>query len=133
MQPNDLMEKLKRKYAHEANCTKILNQQNCMLMKKSITLSSKKKTAYFKEQLKENTATLKNLWKTLRQLDLPEKRLPCTDICLKAEEELRFDPFSELFKKFYFNLANDLVQKLPAAIGKKFDIEIMMSVILSRI
>ena len=30
---------------------------------------------------------------------MPEKRLPCTDACLKAEEELKFDPFtiSELF------------------------------------
>ena len=63
-------------------------------------------------------------WKTLKQLGLPEKRLPCTDVCLKAEEELKFDPFtiSELFKKFYSNLANDLVQKLPAA-ARKFDIE----------
>ena len=54
---------------------------------------------------------------------LPEKRLPCTDVCLKVED-LKFDPFtvSELFKKFYSNLANDLVRKLPAA-SKKFDIE----------
>ena len=30
---------------------------------------------------------------------MPEKRLPCTYACLKAEEELKFDPFtiSELF------------------------------------
>ena len=42
--------------------------------------------------------------------------------CLKAED-LTFDPFtiSKLFKKFYPNLANDLVHKLPAA-SKKFDI-----------
>ena len=55
---------------------------------------------------------------------MPEKRLPCTDICLKAEEELKFDPFTifELFKKFYFNLANNLVQKIPAA-ARKFDTE----------
>ena len=70
----------------------------------------------------------KKLWKTLKQLGLPEKRLPCTDVCLKAEEELKFDPFtiSELFKKFYSNLANDLVQKLPAA-ARKFDIEAVKS------
>ena len=51
--------------------------------------------------------------------------LPSTDVCLRrVEEELKFDPFtiSELFKKFYSNLANDLVQKLPAA-ARKFDIE----------
>ena len=53
-----------------------------------------------------------------------KKRLLCTDVCLKAEEELKFDPFliSELFKKFYSNLTNDLVKKLPAAAGK-FDIK----------
>ena len=51
------------------------------------------------------------------------KKLPCTDVCLKVED-LKFDPFtiSELFKKFYSNLANDLVCRLPAA-SKKFDIE----------
>ena len=50
--------------------------------------------------------------------------LPSTDVCLRrVEEELKFDPFtiSELFNKFYSNLANDLVQKLPAA-ARKFDI-----------
>ena len=55
---------------------------------------------------------------------MPEKRLPCTNVCLKAEEELKFDHFTicVLFKKFYSNLANDLVQKLPAA-ARKFDIK----------
>ena len=74
-------------------------------------LIRKKKKAYFEE-------------KTLKQLGLPEKRLPCTDICLKVEEDLKFDPFTifELFKKLYSNLANDLVHKLPVA-SKKFDIE----------
>ena len=68
---------------------------------------------------------------------MPEKRLSCTDVSLKAKEELKVDPFSiselfelkvdpfsisELFKKLYSNLANDLVQKLPAP-ARKFDIE----------
>ena len=63
-------------------------------------------------------------WKTLKQLGLPEKRLPITDVCLKVEEDLKFDPLtiSELFKKFYSNLANDLVHKLPTS-SKRFDIE----------
>ena len=53
---------------------------------------------------------------------MPGKRLPCTDICLKVEEELKFDSFtiSELFKKFYSNLASDLVQQLPSD-ARKFD------------
>ena len=71
-------------------------------------LIRKKKKSYFEEKLKENTANPKRLWKTLKQLGLPEKRLPCTDVCIKAEEELKFDPYiiSVLFKKFYSNLAN---------------------------
>ena len=66
-------------------------------------LIRKKKKAYFEEKIKENTANPKKLWKTLKQLGLPEKRLPCTNVCLKVEEDLKLDPFtiSELFKKLY--------------------------------
>ena len=37
--------------------------------------------------------------------------LPCADVCLKAKKELKIDPFtiSELYKKFFSNLVNDLV------------------------
>ena len=65
-------------------------------------LIRKKKKAYFEEKLKENTANPKKLWKTLKQLGLPEKSLPCTDVCLKVEEDLKFDTFtiSELFKNY---------------------------------
>ena len=61
----------------------------------------KKKKAYFEEKLKENTPNPKKLWKTLKQLGPPEKRLPCTDICRKVEE-LKFEPFtiSELVKNY---------------------------------
>ena len=87
-------------------------------------LIRKKKKAYFEEKLNENTVAPKKRWKTLKQLGLPEKRIPRTDLCLKAKEELKFDPFtnSALFKKFCSNLANDLVQKLLAA-ARKFDSE----------
>ena len=56
------------------------------------------------------------------------KELPCTDVSLKATEEWEFDPFtiSELFKKFYTNLANHLLQKLPAA-ARKFDIKVVQN------
>ena len=57
-------------------------------------LIRKKKKAYFEEKLKEDTANPKKLWKTLKQLDLPEKRLPSTNICLKVEEDLKFDSFT---------------------------------------
>ena len=49
-------------------------------------LIRKKKKAYFEEKVKENTANPKKLWKILKQVGLPEKRLPCTDVCLKVED-----------------------------------------------
>ena len=51
---------------------------------------------------------------------MPDKRSPSTNICLEAENGLTFDPYtiSEMFKKLFSNLANDLVQKLPAAANK---------------
>ena len=73
------------------------------------------------EKLKENTKNPKKLWKILKQLGLPNKRSPSTNICLEAKYGLTFDPYilSEVFKKIFSNLANNLVQKLPAA-AKKF-------------
>ena len=83
-------------------------------------LIRKKEKAYFEEKLKENKANPKKPWKTLQQLGPPEKRLPCIDVYLKVEEELKFDPFTifELFKKFYSNHANDLAHKLPETVKK---------------
>ena len=83
-------------------------------------LIRRKKKAYFENKLKENTKNPKKLWKTLKQLGLPDKRSPSTNICLEAENGLTFDLYtiSEMFKKLFSNLANDLVQKLPAAANK---------------
>ena len=66
------------------------------------------------------TKNPKKLWKTLKQLGLPEKRSPSTNICLKAENGLTFDLYtiSEMFKKLFSNLPNDVVQKRPAAANK---------------
>ena len=87
---------------------------------KSLSQNSMKK-AYFEEKLKENTKNPKNLCKTLKRLGLLDKRLPSTNIWLEAKNGLTFDPYtiSEVFKKLFSNLANDLVQKLLAA-AKKF-------------
>ena len=51
---------------------------------------------------------------------MPDKRSPSTNICLDTENGLTFDPYtiSEMFKKLFSNLANDLVQKLPTAPNK---------------
>ena len=85
-------------------------------------LIRRKKKAYFENKLKENTKNPKKLWKTLKQLGLPDKRSPSTNICLETENGLTFDPYtiSEMFKKLFSKLANELVQKLPA-VANKFD------------
>ena len=54
-------------------------------------LIRKKKKAYFEEKLKENTQNPKKLWKTLKQLGLPDKRFPSTNICLEAKNGHTFD------------------------------------------
>ena len=83
-------------------------------------LIRRKKKAYFENKLKENTKNPKKLWKTLKQSSLPDKRSPSTNICLETENGLTFDPYtiSEVFKKLFSNLANDLVHKLPTAANK---------------
>ena len=83
-------------------------------------LIQKKKKAYFEEKLKANTANPNKLWETLKELGLQNNRSPSSDICLKKKEGLKFYPFAicEVFKKFYSNLANNLVDKLPAAVNK---------------
>ena len=83
-------------------------------------LIRRKKKAYFENKLKENTKNPKKLWKTLKQLGLPDKRSPSTNIYLEAKNGLTFDPYtiSEIFKKLFSNLANGLVQKLPATANK---------------
>ena len=74
-----------------------------------------------RKNYKENTKSPKKLWKTLKQLGLSDTRSPSTNTCLEAKNGLTFDScrISEVFKKLFSNLANDLVQKLPAA-AKKF-------------
>ena len=94
-------------------------------------LIRKKKESILWGKIKGKHTNQKKLWKTIKQLGLPEKRLAWTNVCLKAKEELKFDPctVSELFKKFYSNLANDLVRKLPVATNK-FDIERVQKTII---
>ena len=78
-------------------------------------LIRRKKKAYFEEKLKENTKNPK------KQLGLPDKRSPSTNICPETKNGLTFDPYtiSEVLKRLFSIFANDLAQKLPAA-AKKF-------------
>ena len=66
--------------------------------------------------LNDNIGKPKELWKSLKSLWLPSKESSSAKICLEKDGILLFDPKTnaEIFKDFYSNLANNLVQKLPA-------------------
>ena len=76
-----------------------------------------KKCDYVKCQLKENIAKPSKLWKTLKSIGLPSKSKNQSKICLKENEEMFFEPkeTSRIFKNFYENLAQSLVDQLPPA------------------
>ena len=60
-------------------------------------LIQRKKKVYFENKLKENTKNPKKLWKTLKQLDLSDKRSTSTNICLEAENSLNVWPVHNIW------------------------------------
>ena len=80
-------------------------------MKRSPKFNLKKGKTVLWEKTKRKHKKSKKLWKTLKQLGLPDKRLPSTNICPEAENGWTFDPYtiSEVFKKLFSNLSNFLI------------------------
>ena len=77
-----------------------------------------KKCDYFKDQLTANIAKLSKLWKVLKSIGLPSNSGNTAKVCLKNENNtLLFKPKEtcNVFNKFYENLAQSLVDKLPPA------------------
>ena len=74
-----------------------------------------KKIQYLEEKLSEDIAKQKELWQTLKQLGLPNKKNSPSNTCLKNKNGLLFDSMSiaETFKKYNSSLAENLVLKLP--------------------
>ena len=70
-----------------------------------------------KEKLEENIHEPKALWKTLKTLGLPSKKLCMSKICLKEKDRISFDSkeISEIFKDYFSGLAENLVANLPKA------------------
>ena len=68
----------------------------------------------------ENIGKPKELWKIINKLGLPNKKVHTTSICLNSKKELTFSPriIVNTFKKYFANLASDLVKKLPDSTGK---------------
>ena len=84
-------------------------------------LIKKKKKEFYEDKLKENIGKPKELWKTLKDLGLPSKKISSSPkICLEDNDGISFDSnkISNMFKTFFSNLAEDLVSKLPAAPNK---------------
>ena len=78
------------------------------------TIKQKKKQ-YLEKKLSENIAKPKELWQTLKQLGLPNKKNSPLNICLKNKNSLLLNSpsIAETFKKYYSSLAENLVLKLP--------------------
>ena len=76
-----------------------------------------KKCEYIKEQLRDNIAKPSKLWKVLKSIGLPSNSGNDAKICLKENDILFFEPkeTSGVFKRFFENLAQSLVNKLPRA------------------
>ena len=57
------------------------------------------------------------LWKTLKSIGLPKKGKTEAKVCLTDNNEMFYEPkeVSRIFKNFYENLAQSLVDKLTAA------------------
>ena len=78
-------------------------------------LINKKKKSFFKEKLSENIGKPKELWKSLNSLGLSSKNKSRSKICLNENGNLNFEPKANanIFKNFFSNLADELLNKLP--------------------
>ena len=75
----------------------------------------RKKGTFFQDKMQENSKNSKELWKTLKSLGLNSKKTGQSKICLKEDGVIQFESKknANIFKKFYYELAGDLVKKLP--------------------
>ena len=93
--------------------------KNAQKLAKKITKS--KKCDYFKNQLQANIAKPSKLWKVLKSIGVSSSSSETSKVCLKGENNnILFEPKEtcNVFKNFYENLAQSLVDKLPPAPNK---------------
>ena len=79
-----------------------------------------KKIEYFEEELKENIAEPKDLWKTLKSLGLSKKISVVQTNVIEDNKRLKYDSKSvaQTFAKCYSNLAESLLANLPNSPNK---------------
>ena len=80
-------------------------------------LIKQKKIEFYNAKLTENIGKPKELWKALKNLGLPSKSSPSTNISLTKDNTTIFadKENTNIFKKFYSTPADDLVKNLPPA------------------
>ena len=118
----NIRDKLKKKYKTSGLQVDYENFKNAQNQVKKLIKS--KKCDFVKDQLKANIAKPSKLWKVLKSLGLSSKDSNSSKVCLKENGVAYFEPkeTSGIFKKFYENLAQSLVDKLPAS-PKKFTMD----------
>ena len=111
----NVRDKLKKKFKKTTQKSDELNFLAAQNQVKKLIKS--KKCDFIKDQLKANIAKPSKLWKVLKSLGLSSKGSTNAKICLKENEIAHFEPkeTSSIFRKFYENLAQSLVEKLPAS------------------
>ena len=118
MERINIREKLRKKYKKSGLQIDYENFKNAQKQAKHIIKT--KKCEYVKDQLKANIAKPSKLWKVLKSLGISSKESTEGKICLKENDVTYFEPkeTSGIFKKFYENLAQSLVNQLPPAPNK---------------
>ena len=100
--------KLYKKFKHSGTET---DKNNFKVAKMHL----KKKKSYFEEELGRNRSKTKELWKTLKSLGLSSDKARQSNISLKKDDAIQFEPLenANTFKTFYSELAAGLQEKLP--------------------
>ena len=112
-------DKLRKKYKKSGLQIEFEMFKNAQKLAKQITKI--KKCSYVKDQLKTNIAKPSKLWKVLKAIGLPSNTNNNSKVCLKDKNNaLLFEPKQtcNVFKNFYENLAQSLVDILPPAPNK---------------
>ena len=114
-----IRDKLRKKYKKSGLQIDFEMFKDAQKLAKQIT--KVKKCDYIKNQLRDNIAKPSKLWKVLKSIGLPSNASSAAKVCLKDENNtLLFEPKEtcNVFKTFYENLAQSLVDKLPTAPNK---------------
>ena len=88
-----------------------------MALQKAI---SKKKKSYLQEKNEKNANNSKELQTALKSLGMKSDKVNQSKIVFKKDGAIQLEPTknANTFKDFFFNLAGNLVRKLPVALNK---------------